>query len=68
MLLNELPDDYYSDYITKVNALTPAEISQAAAMIQPDKLTWVIVGDLAKIQQPIEKLGLAEVDVLQLVD
>ena len=36
----------------------------AARAFRPDALTWVIVGDLSKIEAPIRKLGLGAVRVL----
>jgi hypothetical protein len=39
---------------------------QAAAkeIYRPDALTWVIVGDLSKIEKPVRALNLGEVQVL----
>lgn len=36
------------------------------AVIQPSAMTWVVVGDLAKIEQGIRALGLGEVQVVDL--
>ncbi len=36
----------------------------AQKLVHPDALTWVIVGDVAKIEPGIRKLGLGEVKVL----
>ena len=33
-------------------------------MIHPDALTWVIVGDLSKIEAPVRALNLGEVHVI----
>jgi predicted Zn-dependent peptidase len=38
----------------------------ARAVIQPSAMTWVVVGDLAKIEQGIRALGLGEVQVVDL--
>ena len=49
----------------EVNALTSAKLAAAAQkLVHPDALTWVIVGDLAKIEAPVRKLNLGEVKVL----
>ena len=32
--------------------------------IDPSRVTWVVIGDLAKIEQPIRDLKLGEVQVL----
>jgi predicted Zn-dependent peptidase len=59
------PDDYVRTLKERIDAQTDAGIQQAVARsFRPDGLTWVIVGDLAKIEEPIRKLGLGEVRVL----
>lgn len=60
-----LPDSYYNDLVGKVLALTPAELAAAAGkLVHPEALTWVVVGDLAKIEDGIRQLKLGEVKVL----
>jgi zinc protease len=60
-----LPDDYYNRYVSRVRALAPAELKTVAqALLQPDALTWVVVGDLAKIETAVRKLDLGPVQVL----
>jgi zinc protease len=60
-----LPDSYWNDFVGEVNALTPAQLQSAAkALVRPEALTWVIVGDLDKIEDGVRKLNLGEVKVL----
>ena len=60
-----LPDDYYSTYVKKVKALTTGDVDDSAkSVIQADRLTWVIVGDRAKIEAGIKELQLGEVEVV----
>jgi zinc protease len=60
-----LPDNYYNKLVDDVAALTPEQLDKAAArMVHPDALTWIIVGDLSKIEVPVRKLGFGEVTVL----
>ncbi|MGQ0502159.1 MAG: M16 family metallopeptidase [Panacagrimonas sp.] len=60
-----LKDSYYNDLVPEVQALTPAQVNAAAVkLIKPDALTWLIVGDLARIEAPIRGLDLGEVKVL----
>ncbi|MGH8456356.1 MAG: M16 family metallopeptidase [Stenotrophobium sp.] len=60
-----LPDSYYNDLVGTVDALTPAQLETAAdKMVHPDALTWVVVGDLSKIEAPIRKLNFGVVTVL----
>ncbi len=35
-----------------------------AKLIHPDALTWVIVGDLSKIEKPVRALNFGDVTVL----
>ena len=60
------PDDYAMTLKGQYENLTTDKLHDAAAeVIKPDKLTWLIVGDLSKIEQPIRDLGLGEVIVIQ---
>jgi zinc protease len=60
-----LKDTYWNDYVDEVRAITPQKLTLAAQkLIHPDALTWVIVGDLAKIEAGIRKLNLGDVKVL----
>ncbi len=57
-----LPDDYYQTYAGKVRALTLPELTDVTKQtIHPEQLTWVIVGDLEKIEAGIRELDLGEI-------
>jgi zinc protease len=58
------PDDYVLKFKARNEAMTPALAAKAAETIDPNALTWVIVGDLAKIEQPVRALELGTVQVL----
>ena len=58
------PDDYVFRRKAEIEALTPAIVADAAKVINPEALTWVVVGDLSKIEADIRALGLGEVTVL----
>lgn len=65
MLTYGLPDDYYDTYVDKLSGLGPRQLDAAAhKLIQPQALTWIVVGDLSKIEAPIRALKLGEVQVL----
>ncbi|MES0872912.1 M16 family metallopeptidase [Sinimarinibacterium thermocellulolyticum] len=65
ILVHGLADDYWNDYADRIGGLTPAAVNEAARrLLQPQALTWVVVGDLARIEQPIRALGWGEVSVL----
>ena len=60
-----LKDSYYNDLVPLARATTDAQVNAAARkLIHPDQMTWMIVGDLSKIEAPIRKLKLGEVKVL----
>ncbi|MCZ6486268.1 MAG: pitrilysin family protein [Acidobacteria bacterium] len=57
-----LPDDHYETYPEKLRNLKLAQVSEAAQrLIHADRLIWVIVGDLAKIEKGIRELNLGEI-------
>lgn len=59
-----LAEDYWNNYVQKIQALTPAQIDAAATRLyRPDEFTWFVVGDLSKIEADVRKLGLGEVMV-----
>ena len=58
------PDDYVFKRKAEIEAMTPAQVDAAAKALDPNALTWVIVGDLSKIEQPVRALKLGEVQVI----
>ena len=63
--LYDRPDDYVATLKQRTEAQTDAAVNAAAReVIRPDALTWVIVGDLSKIEQPVRALGLGTVAVV----
>lgn len=61
----DLPDDYYETYVDKVQGLGQAALTDAArTLLAPDSLTWVVVGDLDKIESGIRDLGWGPVEVI----
>jgi len=60
-----LKDSYWNDVVGDLAALTPASVNAAAGrFIHPDSLTWVVVGDLAKMEKPVRALNFGEVAVI----
>ena len=59
---NRLPDDYYGLYPQNVAATTLDAVNAAGtALLANRPLTWLVVGDRAKIEGKIRALGLGEV-------
>jgi zinc protease len=60
-----LKDSYWNDYVGDLTALTPAEVNASAGkLIHPDALTWLVVGDLSKIEKPVRALNFGEVTIV----
>jgi zinc protease len=60
-----LPDDYYETYAGKVRALKTSDVNDAAkAVVHPDNMIWVVVGDRAKIESGVKELNLGEVRLM----
>jgi predicted Zn-dependent peptidase len=64
-----LPEQFYADYTTKIGAVTAAAAQRAAsAIIDPDALAVVVVGDRARIEAGIRALNLGPVRVVGVED
>ena len=60
------PDDYVTTLKDGYEALDVPQLETAAEqVIKPRGLTWVIVGDLSKIEQPIRDLDLGVVEIIE---
>ena len=65
LMIYRLPDDYFTQYVSRVQAVTSAEVERAAAThIQPGKLAVVVVGDRKVIEPGIRALNLGPVRIL----
>ena len=63
--LYDRPDDYVQTLKQRIEAQSDESVQAAANEIyRPDALTWVIVGDLSKIEKSVRALNLGEVQVL----
>ena len=59
------PDDYVRTLKTRIEAQTDEGVRAAAReSLDPSRMTWVVIGDLKTIEQPIRDLRLGEVKVL----
>jgi predicted Zn-dependent peptidase len=57
------PDDYLERLPARYQALSASELSTAARAIDPARMTWVVVGDRARIEAPLRALNLGTVEV-----
>jgi zinc protease len=61
----DLPDDYWDGYAGLVTKLDVAEVNDAARrMLEPNRLAWVVVGDLSVIEAEVRALGFGEVRII----
>jgi zinc protease len=60
-----LPDDYWNQYVRDIENLSAPDVERAArANLKPDQLTWVVVGDSARLRGELAELGLGEVQLI----
>jgi zinc protease len=60
-----LKDSYWNDFVGEVGEVTVDAVNQSAGkLIHPDALTWVVVGDLSKIEDKVRALNFGEVTVI----
>ena len=63
--LHDLPDDYFAQYVPRMEAVTPADATDAVARhVDPARLIALVVGDLEAIEPDLPALGLGEPLVL----
>jgi hypothetical protein len=53
------PDNYYETLASRYRGLTGPQLDAAAkAAIDPAKITWVVIGDAAKVKPQLDSLGI----------
>ncbi len=58
-------DDYVPSLKERYESLEVGDLTEAADdVIKPRAMTWLIVGDLSKIEQPIRDMNLGEVSII----
>jgi predicted Zn-dependent peptidase len=65
IVLHDLPDDYFAQFVPAVERVTPEDVTRAAERhLHPERLTTLIVGDLDAIGGDLAALQLGEPVVL----
>jgi zinc protease len=60
-----LPDDYYTQYVPKIEAVSPADVQRIARTYLPTaRMAVVVVGDRAKVEAGIKALNLGPITVM----
>lgn len=62
------PYDYPETLPARFQALEGSDITDAAQVIQPDQLIWLIVGDADQIRAGLEELDIGEIEQIELGD
>jgi zinc protease len=58
LVIYNLPDTYFNDYIQKINGVTLADVNRVAnKYLTPDKMAIVVVGDRKVIEPGLKQLG-----------
>ncbi len=62
LVIYNLPDTTFSNFVPSVTSVTAADLQRAAArFIQPERMAVVVVGDLKLIEGPIRALNLGPI-------
>ena len=62
LVLYDLPDDYFTTYRSKVEAVTPAEVERVARKyLEPGRMAILVVGDRAAIEPGLRSLPFGKV-------
>lgn len=57
--------EYYYGYAQALRSLSPDDLNQAAGnLVDPERLSWVVIGDLKKIESKLRELPWTQVQVL----
>jgi zinc protease len=65
LALYDLPDDYYAQYVARVESVTREDVTRVMTEhLDPARLTTVIVGDPAAFASDLERLGFPAPQVL----
>ena len=69
LVVYNLPDATFSNFVSSVTAVTAADLQRAAArFIQPEKMAVVVVGDRRIIEGPIRALNLGPLTIVPIDD
>jgi zinc protease len=65
MIVYRLPETYFEEYVSRIQAVTPAAVQKATTTyIQPGKFLVIVVGDAKTIEAPVRSLKLGPVRVM----
>lgn len=69
LVIYQLPESVFDEYVPKIQAVTSAEVERAGRQyMQPSRLIVVVAGDLATIEKPIRAANFGPVTVVSADD
>jgi predicted Zn-dependent peptidase len=67
LLVHELPDDFIRSYRERVREVTPDRaLAAGRAVLRPQEMVVVVVGDAEEVRGPLEALDVGPVDLVSL--
>jgi predicted Zn-dependent peptidase len=67
LVIYDLPESFFSDYVPKIQAITASDVERAAKQyLRTDSFAVVVVGDLSRIEKPIRDAKLGPIRVVTL--
>ncbi|HEV2607576.1 MAG TPA: pitrilysin family protein [Xanthomonadaceae bacterium] len=58
------PDNYVQQHKQQVEAMSADAVHAATGDLKPTGMTWVVVGDLSKIEAPVRALNMGEIGIV----
>jgi predicted Zn-dependent peptidase len=69
LFVYDLPDSFFGEYVTRIQAVTSADVERAAKQYLPtDRFAVLVVGDLSKLENPIRDANLGPVKVVPIAE
>jgi zinc protease len=60
-----LPEDFWNTYPERLNDLTLEQVTHAGqATLNPDNLTWVVIGDRERIEAGLTELNIGQIRLI----
>jgi zinc protease len=61
----QFEDDFWNRYPESIRSLSDEDVAEAArSVLRPQAITWIVIGDRAKIEAEIRELGFGEIHLI----
>ena len=65
LIIFDMEDDFFSTYRDRIREVTVQGVLEAGqAVLRPEELMVIVVGDGGEVRGPLEELGLGPVEVI----